>query len=113
MAKSLQILIVEDSSEDACHVARHIEHAGYKVHWERVEAAAPLKASLEQQPWDVILCDHSMPGFNGTDALDIVRASGRDLPFIFVSGRMGEYVAAEAMKAGAHDYIMKGNLKRL
>jgi DNA-binding NtrC family response regulator len=113
MAKLLQILIVEDSADDAGLVARHIEHAGYKVHWERVEDAATLKSSLDQQPWDVILCDHSMPGFSGTDALAIVRASGRDLPFIFVSGRMGEYVAAEAMKAGAHDYVMKSNLKRL
>ena len=113
MAKLLQILIVEDSADDAGLVARHIEHAGYKVHWERVEDAATLKSSLDQQPWDVILCDHSMPGFSGTDALAIVRASGRDFPFIFVSGRMGEYVAAEAMKAGAHDYVMKSNLKRL
>src|SRR3569833_1044204 len=106
MAKILQILSVEDSPDDAGLVARHIEHAGYKVHWERVDTAAALKASLDQEPWDIVLSDHSMPGFSGTEALTIVRASGHDLPFIFVSGRIGESVAAEAMRSGAHDYIM-------
>lgn len=113
MAKSLHILMVEDSASDAGLVARHIEHAGYEMRWERVDDAATLKVALDQQPWDVILCDYSMVDFSGADALAIVRASGLDIPFIFVSGAMGEDVAVEAMKAGAHDYVMKGNLKRL
>jgi PAS domain S-box-containing protein len=78
-----------------------------------VDNAATLQSALDQEPWDIVLSDHNMPGFSGTEALTIVRASGRDLPFIFVSGRMGESVAAEAMRAGAHDYMMKSNLKRL
>lgn len=113
MANVLHTLIVEDSASDARLVVRQIERAGYEVRWERVDAPDALKAALVQQTWDVILCDYSMPDFGGNDALEIVRASGRDIPFIFVSGTMGEDIAVEAMKAGAHDYVVKGNLKRL
>ncbi|MBI4624916.1 MAG: PAS domain S-box protein [Verrucomicrobia bacterium] len=113
MTKPLHILIVEDSASDAGLVARHIEHAGYEVRWERVDTATDLRAALEREPWHVILCDYSMPDFSGTEALAIVRASGCDVPFIFVSGTMGEDAAVEAMRAGAHDYVVKGSLKRL
>src|SRR6185503_5532765 len=97
--KSLEILIVEDSPADAELVAHHIECAGYEVRSERVDRASGLKAALAAKPWDVILCDYSMPEFSGSDALALVRASGRDLPFIYVSGTMGEDVAVEAMRA--------------
>ncbi|MBI5387457.1 MAG: response regulator [Verrucomicrobia bacterium] len=113
MAKSLHILIVEDSASDAALVVRQIERAGYEVCWERVDNAAALQAALQKGRWDAVLCDYAMPDFGGAEALAIVRDSGRDLPFIFVSGTMGEDVAVEAMRVGAHDYVMKGNLKRL
>ena len=113
MNTPLQILIVEDSENDAKLVARHIEQAGYQVRWERVEDATALQAAVEQKSWDVILCDYSLPGFSGMNALAMVRASGQDLPVILVSGKMGEDVAVEAMRSGANDYVMKDNLKRL
>ena len=113
MTKLLYILILDDSASDAGLVARQIERAGYEVRWERVDTAPAFKAALEREAWDVVSCDYTMPDFNGLDALGIMRASGRDVPFIFVSGTIGEDVAVEAMKAGAHDYVMKGNLKRL
>ncbi len=113
MTKALHLLIVEDSASDAGLTAHHIEHAGYEVRWERVDDRAALEAALDRQTWDVILCDFTMPDFNGTDALALVRARGDDIPFIFVSGTMGEDVAVEAMRTGAHDYVVKGNLKRL
>lgn len=105
--------MVEDSAGDAELVVLHIERAGYAVEWERVDEAAAFKAAINRPAWDVILCDHSMPGFSGLDALAILRASGRDVPFIFVSGTMGEDAAVEAMRAGAQDYVVKGNFKRL
>jgi PAS domain S-box-containing protein len=113
MTKLLHILIVDDSACDAGLIARQIERAGYEARWERVDTAPAFKAALEREAWDVVSCDYTMPDFNGLDALGIMRASGRDVPFIFVSGTIGEDVAVEAMKAGAHDYVMKGNLKRL
>ena len=113
MAKTLNILIVEDSASDAGLLARQIERAGYDLHWQRVDTAADLKATLEREPWDAVLCDYTMPDFSGIDALAVVRASQEDLPFIFVSGTIGEDTAVEAMRAGAQDYVLKGHLKRL
>ncbi len=111
--KPLHVLIVEDSASDAGLMVRHLEHAGYNVRSARVEDSQSLLAALDQQPWDVILCDYSIPGFSGAEALRIVRDRSCPVPFIFVSGSMGEDVAVEAMRAGASDYVMKGNLKRL
>jgi two-component system, cell cycle sensor histidine kinase and response regulator CckA len=113
MKQPLHILMVEDSALDAELAVRHIEQAGHAVKWERVDDAAAFKAAMELQAWDVILCDHSMPGFSGLDALAILRGSGLDVPFIFVSGTMGEDAAVGAMQAGAQDYVVKGNFKRL
>ncbi|HPA17689.1 MAG TPA: response regulator [Verrucomicrobiae bacterium] len=113
MAKLLRILMVDDSPSDVGLIARHIERAGYDVRYERADRAETLKSALARQTWDVVLCDYTMPGFSGADAMDIVRSCGHDMPLIFVSGTMGEDVAVEAMKAGAHDYVVKGNLKRL
>ncbi|MBI2922669.1 MAG: GGDEF domain-containing response regulator [Planctomycetes bacterium] len=113
MATPLRVLIVEDSEDDAVLVVRHLERAGYAPAHARVQTAADMIAALEAGPWDCVIADYSMPHFSGTDALAIVRSRGMDLPFIIVSGTIGEEVAVAAMKAGAHDYVMKGNLSRL
>ena len=72
-----------------------------------------MRAALGRQPWDVVIADYSMPRFSGLAALELLKASGKGVPFIIVSGTIGEEEAVAAMKAGAHDYIMKGNLARL
>jgi diguanylate cyclase (GGDEF)-like protein/PAS domain S-box-containing protein len=113
MTKPLRALIVEDAVNDAMLLLKELERGGYAVTHERVESAETLRAALEWQPWDVVFSDYTMPRFDGFAALTIVKATGFDLPFIFVSGSIGEDTAVEAMRAGAHDYIMKGNLKRL
>jgi len=112
-AKLLNILLVEDSPNDAGLIVRNIERAGYDVHWERVDDPVALKAALDKQAWDIILSDYCMPAFTGTYALAIIKAAGSGVPVIFVSGTMGEDVAVEAMPSGAQDYVFKGNLKRL
>ncbi len=113
MKNPLRVLIVEDSREDTVLLLWELEHGGYQTTHERVDTADALNAALDRQTWDVVFGDYSMPHFNGVAALKLVREKGLDLPFIFVSGTIGEDIAVEAMKAGAQDYIMKGNLKRL
>jgi PAS domain S-box-containing protein len=105
--------MVEDSELDAGLLARELERSGFAPTWQRVENAADLKAALAGEPWDLVLSDYAMPGFTGLDALEIVRASGLDLPFILISGTIGEETAVTAMKAGAHDYLLKDQLTRL
>jgi hypothetical protein len=113
MKKALRILVVEDSEDDAILELHQIEKGGYTVDYERVETSEGMKALLKEKKWDIILSDYKMPHFNGLDALAILKESGIDIPFIIISGTIGEEVAVEAMKAGAHDYLMKNNLKRL
>src|SRR5204862_8316463 len=81
--------------------------------FERVDTAAAMGAALERQSWDVVVADFSMPQFNALAALELLKKKGLDLPFIIVSGTIGEELAVAAMKNGAKDYIMKGNLTRL
>jgi diguanylate cyclase (GGDEF)-like protein len=113
MGTPLRLLIVEDSEDDARLLVREVRHGGFEPAWERVETATALGDALDRQPWDIVISDFTIPGFSGTEALALLRARDPDLPFIFVSGTIGEDVAVGAMKAGAHDYIMKGNLRRL
>jgi PAS domain S-box-containing protein len=113
MATPLRVLMVEDSEADAELLARELKRAGFEVTWERVQSAAALDHALGKISWDVIVGDNSMPGFSGTEALAAVRARGMDIPFIFVSGTMGEDLAARALEAGAGDALTKGNLRRL
>ncbi len=113
MATPLRVLMVEDSEADAELLARELKRAGFDVTWNRVQSADGLQKALEKVSWDVIVGDNSMPGFSGTDALALVRARGLDIPFIFVSGTMGEDLAARALEAGAGDALTKGNLRRL
>lgn len=112
MKKPLRVLIIDDSENDAVLVLREIRYSGYDVTHERVDTAADMKTALEKQ-WDIIISDFVMPQFGGLEALKIFKEKGIDLPFIVVSGKIGEDIAVSAMKAGAHDYIMKANLKRL
>src|SRR5690349_15028693 len=113
MPTSLRLLIAEDSEDDALLLVRTLRQADYAVAFTRVETPAALTNELASKAWDVVISDFNMPAFNGTDALKIVRAHDRELPFIFVSGSIGEDTAVNAMRAGAQDYVMKGNLSRL
>jgi len=109
----LRLLLIEDSEDDAVLVVRTLTRGGYDVQFERVDTPATLRAALGRQSWDIVIADYTMPGFSGTVALQMLRERDADLPFIFVSGTIGEDSAVAAMRVGAHDYIMKGNLKRL
>lgn len=113
MNKLLRCLIVEDSEDDALLVLRQLRGGGYDVTSERVETAEAMRAALDRQPWDIVISDYKMPHFSGLAALELLKSTNKDLPFIIVSGTIGEDVAVAAMKAGAHDYIMKARLERL
>ncbi|NJN95096.1 MAG: PAS domain S-box protein [Anaerolineales bacterium] len=113
MSNQLQVLIVEDSESDAAMIVRILSKAGYDVQIERVEDAKQMQAALAGQPWDVVISDYSLPQFDAPTALAVLQQSGLDIPFIVVSGTVGEEVAVKMMKAGAHDYLMKDNLIRL
>jgi two-component system, cell cycle sensor histidine kinase and response regulator CckA len=113
MKKPVRVLIVEDVEDDARLLVAELRRGGYEVDFERVDTAAAMRNALQQEKWDLILCDFTMPYFSGTAALQMARDSGTDAPFIFVSGTIGEDIATEAMKSGAHDYIMKTSLARL
>jgi two-component system, cell cycle sensor histidine kinase and response regulator CckA len=113
MGVPLCVLIVEDSEDDAVMILRELKRAGYDVDLKRVDDSDALKASLAARQWDLVISDFSMPGFSGTDALKLVRSTGSDAPFIFVSGTMGEDAAVAALKDGAQDFLVKTNLKRL
>ncbi|TAK06411.1 MAG: PAS domain S-box protein, partial [Candidatus Manganitrophaceae bacterium] len=113
MRRPLQVLIVEDSIEDSELLIAELRRGGYEPTYERVETAEAMNAALDRQIWEIAFADYSMPDFNGMEALRLLREKGLDIPFIFVSGTIGEDTAVEAMKNGANDYIMKGNLKRL
>ena len=113
MSTPLRVLVVEDSEDDALLLLRELRRGGYKPTHERVDTAADMEAALEKRDWDLVISDHSMPTFSSSAALELLQRKGLDLPFIIVSGKIGEDVAVAAMKAGAHDYIMKDNLARL
>jgi len=109
----LRVLIVEDSKEDAELLLEELRRGGFDLVFKRVASSQEMANALERQSWDIIFSDYSMPQFTGMEALARVVERECDVPFIFVSGTIGEDTAVAAMKAGAHDYIMKGNLKRL
>ncbi len=111
--KPLKTLIVEDYEDDALLIERELRRAGYALVCQRVETAAELRAALEDRAWDLIISDYRLPQFTGLDALALVKERSLDLPFIVVSGNISDDTAVAAMKAGAHDYVMKSNLSRL
>lgn len=110
---SLRVLIVDDSDDDAKLMIRQLRNGGYDPNWKRVETAETMKAALESQQWDVILCDYKMPRFNSPAALKVLQDIKIDIPFIIVSGAIGEDTAVAAMKSGAHDFLMKDKLAKL
>ncbi len=112
MTQPLRALLVEDSPADAELILAELERGGYAVTFERVQTAESLRAALRYD-WDIVLSDYSMPGFSGTAALEILRELDRDLPFIMVSGTIGEDTAVTALKAGADDFLVKNGLARL
>jgi PAS domain S-box-containing protein len=113
MKKFLRILHVEDQEQDVALLTRHLKKAGYQVESRRVDTATAMKAALQNDLWDVILCDYSMPQLNALAALSLLKETGLDIPLIIISGTVGEAVAVEVMRSGAHDYLMKDNLVRL
>jgi len=113
MGIPLRVLMIEDSEDDAALLLRELRRGGFDVIHERVETSTALIAALNNQKWELVISDHSMPHFSGIDALNVLRSNGSDMPFIFVSGTMGEEAAVAALKDGAQDYLMKTNLKRL
>src|SRR6185437_4275375 len=114
MQNKLHLLIIDDSEDDALLIGRALEKEEFSLLWKRVDTTPDLDAALdEERPWDLILCDYSMPGFTGADALELCQQKAVDTPFIIVSGRIGEEVAVQIMKAGASDYVMKDDLARL
>jgi len=113
MSRPVRLLIVEDSEDDALLLVRELRRADYDVTFECVDERQAMSRALASGTWDLILADYSMPHFNGIEAMELLQKSDLDIPFIFVSGAVGENTAVAAMKAGAHDYVMKGNLRRL
>jgi two-component system, cell cycle sensor histidine kinase and response regulator CckA len=113
MTEAIRVLMVEDSEDDATLIARELRRGGYEVAFTRVDSVEAMRTALTRESWDLVICDYSMPHFTGVDALKLLRATGLETPFIFVSGTIGEDTAVAALKQGAQDYIMKDNLKRL
>ncbi len=105
--------MVEDSELDSRLVLRELQEGGYEPQSQRVQTADELTAALAAQEWDVVICDFRLPCFSGLAALELVRASGLDMPFILVSGEVGEEQAVAMMRAGAHDFLLKERLGRL
>ncbi|MFQ5924080.1 MAG: response regulator [Anaerolineales bacterium] len=113
MTVHLRVLLAEDSEDDALLLEHELRNGGFEPIIERVETPEAMTARLDAGDWDVVLADYSMPRFNALAALAMVQDRGIDLPFIIVSGNIGEETAVAAMKAGAHDYLMKDNLAHL
>ncbi len=113
MGRPLRVLLIEDSEDDAALILRQLQGAGYVPAVRRVETPAAMHHALQQETWDVVLADWSMPRFSALFALEMLKSQGLDLPFIIVSGTIGEEATTSAMKAGAHDFISKNNLERL
>jgi len=113
MGVPIRVLVLEDSDDDYKLLLRELHRGGYEIESTRVDTAADMKTALDSKSWDIIISDYSMPQFNALDGLVVLKETGLDIPFIIVSGTIGEDVAVQAMKAGAHDYLMKDNLARM
>ena len=113
MSTPLRAIIVEDSADDAELLARELRRSGYDLKYERAFDGDSLDHALTSGTWDIVFSDHSMPHFGSGAALQMVRGRDPDVPFVIVSGTMGEDVAVDAMRAGANDYLVKGRLARL
>jgi PAS domain S-box-containing protein len=113
MSRPLRILMVEDDEVDMELLLRLLRKGGYEPRHQRVETAPQMLEALQREPWDIVLADYRMPQFSAPQALQVLQKTGLDLPFLVVSGGIGEATAVATMKAGAHDYLMKDNLARL
>ncbi len=113
MGKPLRVLIVEDSEDDCLLLLRELRRGGYDPLYERVQRPEAMAAALAEQEWEIIIADYTMPYFDALAALDLLRRSGKDIPFVISSGSIGEETAVAAMKRGASDYLLKDNLTRL
>ncbi|WP_263410439.1 hybrid sensor histidine kinase/response regulator [Terriglobus tenax] len=111
--RRLRVLVVEDYEPDALLLRRHLNRAGYDLEMRRIETREQMREALHDGAWDLVIADYTLPSFGARDALAMLQASGMDLPFIIVSGTISEESAVSAMRAGAHDYVLKGNLERL
>jgi len=109
----LRVLIVEDLDSDAQLILRELRHHGYDIDYQRVETRPAMEQALARQAWDIILSDYSLPHFNAMQALATLKESGLDIPFLVISGTIDEDTAVTALKAGAHDFLVKGRLARL
>ncbi len=112
-AAALQVLIVDDSPDDALLLAERLKNGGYELAWQCVDSPSELQQQMRDRDWDLILCDNDLPELNARQALDIVRRHRSDVPFIIVSGGISEEDASEVMSLGASDYVSKHNLSRL
>jgi signal transduction histidine kinase len=113
MSKQLSALIVEDNEQDATLLVRELRRGGYDLSFDRVETPDAMCAALDKRTWDIVLSDYSMPRFSAPAALALVRERNLDLPFIIISGTVGEETAVASLRAGAHDFMVKGSLARL
>lgn len=109
----LRLLLVEDSDDDEFLLLRELKKGGYQVTHRRVDRADDLQQALREQKWDLIISDYHLPGFSGLEALEVYQKHSLDIPFLLVSGTIGEEMAVAALKAGAHDFMVKGNYSRL
>ncbi len=109
----LRVLFVEDSEDDVLLIVRELRRAGYDVSFRKVDTPEEMRNALSKEEWDIILSDYVMPHFTTAEALTILKETELDIPFIIVSGAIGEQTAVELMKAGAHDFVMKDNLAKL
>ena len=113
MKTPLHVLIIEDSENDAGLIIRNLKKSDYEITYERVEKKSQFTEALEKKSWDIVIADYCLPSFDATSALEIFNRTGLDIPFIVISGTIGEELAISLMKSGAHDYLMKDNLARL
>jgi PAS domain S-box-containing protein len=113
MSKKLGVLFLEDSEDDVLLVVRHLVKGGYTVDHRRVETPEDFRRALGEKPWDLVISDYSLPGLNALVAIHIFKDQGPDIPFLVVSGAVGEETAVEVLKSGAHDVLIKNNLARL
>ena len=113
MSQPLRVLLVEDAEPDAYLVLHALRAGGFAPEHQRVDTPEAMTAALGSGPWDIVISDYSMPHFNGLDALALLQKSGLDVPFIIVTGAIGEEEAVRCLRAGAVDYLLKDRLDRL
>src|SRR6266849_1402252 len=113
MDEHLRVLIVDDNAADAELLQLQLSSGGYVPSVRRVQTAAEMQEALDAEEWDLILSDYAMPRFSGLQALELLKATGKDIPFILISGSAGEDIAVTAMRAGAQDFFTKGSLALL